>query len=80
MNRDSDVDFLRDFAVIAKEKALAAKRAKKMAEGTKDGDYALGFLMAYHEIVSTLKQQAEVFGIPLEKLGLDDIDPERDLL
>lgn len=40
----------------------------------------LGRLMAYHEVISLMQQQARAFGVPLENLNLNDIDPERGLL
>jgi hypothetical protein len=49
-------------------------------ENVKDYNYSLGYLMAYHEVISLLQQQAVAFGISLESLGLHDIDPENDLL
>jgi len=36
--------------------------------------------MAYYEVISLMKQQAIVFDINQEELGLDDIDPELHLL
>ncbi len=36
--------------------------------------------MAFHEIISVMKQQAVVFNIEQKAIGLADIDPEVDLL
>ena len=36
--------------------------------------------MAFHEVISLMQQQVQAFGIPLEDLGLDDIQPEKELL
>ena len=71
--------FLRDLGTLLKEKALSARQ--DAAQGrAEDRDYKLGFLMAYHEVISLLKQQAEAFGIDVRALCLDDIDPDSDLL
>ncbi|HNF97976.1 MAG TPA: hypothetical protein PK493_11810 [Pseudomonadota bacterium] len=71
--------FLRDLGTLLKEKALSARQ--DAAQGrAEDRDYKLGFLMAYHEVVSLVKQQADAFGIDVRALCLDDIDPDRDLL
>ena len=71
--------FLRDLGTLLKEKALSARQ--DAAQGrAEDRDYKLGFLMAYHEVISLLKQQAEAFGIDVRALCLDDIDSDRDLL
>jgi len=36
--------------------------------------------MAYHTVISLMKNQATVFNIDEEKIGLAEIEPERDLL
>ena len=71
--------FLRDLGMLLREKALAARQDAAQSRG-EDRDYKLGFLMAYHEVVSLVKQQADAFGIDVRALCLDDIDPDRDLL
>ena len=71
--------FLRDLGALLKEKALSAQQDAAHS-GTEDRGYKLGFLMAYHEVIALLKQQAEAFGIDVRMLCLHDIDPDRDLL
>lgn len=73
-------NYLLDLGQLIKEKAFEAKKNRDTSIGTTDYDYALGHLMAFHEIVSLMQQQAEVFGIPLSKIGLENIDPDKDLL
>ncbi len=68
--------YLMDTGFLIKEAALEAKRDL----GTTGDPYKLGYLMAMHTIVSLLQQQADTFQIPRQKLKLDDIDPEKDLL
>ena len=71
--------FLRDLGTLLKEKARSARQ--DAAQGrAEDRDYKLGFLMAYHVVVSLVKQQADAFGIDVRALCLDDIDPDSDLL
>jgi hypothetical protein len=65
--------------VLLKEKALEAKEESQSVSGDQRG-FALGRLMAFHEVVSLMQQQAQAFGIPLEALGLEGIQPERDLV
>jgi hypothetical protein len=36
--------------------------------------------MAFCEVVSLMQSQADAFGIPFERLSLDGIDPETDLI
>jgi len=62
-----------------KEMALDAK-ARREASSAADREFAAGRLLAYHEIVSLLQEQALAFGIELESLPLEDISPERDLI
>jgi len=70
--------YLLDLGTLLKEQAVAARRNSKSEGPT--GSFALGRLMAYHEVISLMQQQALVFGLSLESLSLHDIDPERDLL
>jgi len=59
-----------------------AKQAKLEADHPKDGrdSFNNGYLMAYHTVIEFMKNQAEVFNIDQEDVGLADIEPERDLL
>jgi hypothetical protein len=36
--------------------------------------------MAFNEVVSIMRQQAEGLGIPLADLRLKDVEPDRDLV
>ena len=76
---DQAAFYLRDLGALVKEKALDAQRAKEVAEGDNEYDVQLGRLMALQEVVSLMQEQAASFEIPLEQLGLDDIDPYDDL-
>lgn len=71
--------YLRDLGDLIKERAREAKREKDAASGTERFDYELGRLMALHEVVSLMQQQAEAFGIDLSAIALDDVSPEQDL-
>lgn len=66
--------YLTDICAELKEKADASIKQKSQ------GDYELGYSMAMYEVISLLHQQAQVFDIPLQDLGLDGIEPERDYL
>ena len=71
--------YLLDLGRLLKELALDAKREAKPANGP-DKAFQNGKLLAYHEIVNLMQQQAKVFGLPPHSIGLEDIDPETDLL
>ncbi len=59
-----------------------AKEAKVDADNSGEDfkDYNNGQLMAYHTVISLLKNQAPFFNIKEEDIGLVDIDPDADLL
>lgn len=74
-------NYLWDLGRLTVEKALEAKRRKEAQFLNKDDcAYQLGYLMAYHEIIDLMKQQAIVFDIDENEMGLADINPESDLL
>lgn len=68
-----------DLARLLKEQALEAKHDSESSADS-DKSFAAGRLMAYHEVISLMQQQAEAFGVSLSAIGLHDINPERDLL
>lgn len=59
-----------------------AKKAKLEADNSKEGefDYNTGYLLAYYEVISTMKNQASIFDLEQEDISLSDIEPDRDLL
>ena len=63
-----------------KELSLAALQSKHDAQTDDDRIFASGRLMAFHEIVSLMQQQAISFELGFAEIGLGDIDPEKDLL
>ena len=76
---DSCANYLRDLGHLLKEDALEAKRDMDSASGD-DATFAQGRRLAYYEVISLMQQQAWVFGIPLEEIGLADINPDNDLV
>ena len=78
--RQSPVElYLRDLAVLLKERAREARQQRMDAEAKELG-FAVGRLMAFHEVISLMQQQADAFGIDRKEIGLNDIEPERDLV
>jgi hypothetical protein len=71
--------YVHDLVRLVRDQALGA-RADRDQAAAPDIDFANGRLMAYHEVVSLMQQQAEAFGIGLADLGLDAVNPERDLV
>lgn len=66
--------------MLFKERALEAKRCQDGSIGKEDIAYQMGYLMAFHEIIDAMKQQAQMFDIEQKDIGLEDIDSESDLL
>ena len=79
MKDDKFKSYIYDLGKLLKEKAREARRDKEMSS---DGDdnYKIGYLMAFHEVIDLMKQQAVAFDIEQKDVGLEDIDPESDLL
>lgn len=69
-------NYVKDLGVLVKEYALEAKQQKM----EKETDFSIGYMMGFHRMVSLMQQQAEIFNISLEKIGLDGIDADQDLL
>lgn len=72
-------NYLIDLIALLKKQA---KEAKMEADHPKEGNtsYNNGYLMAYHTVISFMKNQARAFNIDEKEIGLADIDPEQDLL
>ncbi|MCP5467922.1 MAG: hypothetical protein H7A32_01470 [Deltaproteobacteria bacterium] len=46
----------------------------------KKTDFAIGYMAAFHRIVSLMQQQAEAFSISIDEIGLEGIDADEDLV
>jgi len=73
-------NYLYDLGPLFLERALDAKAQTKKGETEGDQLFQTGRLIAFHEVISIMQQQAESFGIPLKDLRLEDVVPERDLV
>ena len=61
-------------------RALEAREERNASEkGTETRTFENGRVMGFLEAISLVQNMATAFDIPLEKLRLDDIVPERDL-
>ncbi|UOQ90631.1 hypothetical protein MUN74_06895 [Agromyces endophyticus] len=79
MTDDASSLYLQDLGDLVKQAGLEAKRVARTAEET-DRQFALGRLSAFYEIISLMQQQAEAFNLELVAVGLEDIDPDRELI
>ncbi|MFL1485331.1 hypothetical protein [Marinobacter sp. LN3S78] len=74
MNDEKYKNYLLDLGILTKEYAREAISDCNASDGLKDESYKTGYMMGFHRFVSLMQQQAESFGIPLEEIGLADID------
>jgi hypothetical protein len=72
---DVHANYLRDLGTQLRADAIDAGR--NQAGG---GEFERGQAFAYDRVLSLMEQQAEAFGLPLDEIGLDGLDPDRDLL
>ncbi|WP_127476937.1 hypothetical protein [Microbacterium sulfonylureivorans] len=79
MTNESAALYLRDLGDLLRRSAVDARTRRDSALGTAEYDFETGHLTAYHEVISLMQHQAIAFGIGLEDLTLNNINPERDL-
>lgn len=76
-------DTWRQYVVATSELLLEfAREAKRQADatrGTAAGNFDAGYLMGFHRVVSLLQQQALAFGLDESDVGLEGVDPDREL-
>jgi broad-specificity NMP kinase len=78
MKDDKYYHYLGDLVFILKKDALDLVEKLK-AENIKDEKFNQGVLAAYYRVITLMQQQAEGFDISLSDIGLDDINPDKDL-
>lgn len=80
--KESETNFLLDFIELVLDRAREAQRncndARASADIPSRSDFECGRAIAYYEVVSLLKGQAELFDLA-ERLGISQLNPD-DLL
>jgi len=75
---------LKDYTSHLLKEALKSKERWEKSQGTHEEPFYRGQQIGFYKIVDTLYDQAVVLSesldVPLEKMGLDKINPERDIL
>ena len=71
-------NYLLDLGLLLTEKVVEVKKEKLSA--TVISEYDHGYQMALYEIVTLMQQQALAFQIGLDKINLDKINPDVDIL
>jgi hypothetical protein len=59
--------FVQDLVILLKEKLEQAKRDQIISRN----EFNLGVSMGVYECIDLIKQQASIFEIPLDEIGLD---------
>lgn len=73
--------YLFDLGPIIKERSFRAKIDRDASpRPSAEYDFNAGRVLGFNEIISILQDQARAFGIPLEDLRIQDIDPDKDLV
>ena len=68
-----------DYLVILEE-ILSTARQNGLEAAAERADFDQGRAFAYYDILTVAIEQAELLGIPLEDLGLQGFDADRELL
>ncbi|MFD3247121.1 hypothetical protein [Rahnella aquatilis] len=55
------------------ELALEAKAKHIASVGTNNEDFQTGYLSAFHRVITLIQQQADIYDIDLQDIGLDKI-------
>jgi hypothetical protein len=71
--------YLFDLGRLVREYALAAVEERQKQEDAASLEFYEGYILGFHRIVSLMQQQALAFGIELQDLQLEGIEPDRDL-
>ena len=76
-------NYLQDVLQTIIERAKEAKQSSKNAQSNRTIEqqaFEDGRALAYYEVVSTLVNQADVFGLSHDALPILDFDPDKELL
>ena len=69
-----------NLGTLIREAAVEGKKQMESRQMIVDLSYEMGRQMAYHEIVAMMRAQAKVCGLSMADIGLDGLDPMRDIL
>ncbi len=54
-----------------RECVIEAQEKRKRSQETDEKEFDAGYLCAFHRIITLMQQQAEVFDIPFDELGIN---------
>jgi hypothetical protein len=77
---ESDSEHYKSYCVCLgeplKEYVTEAQERRRKSKGTEGEEFYTGYLCAFHRIITLMQQEAEIFDIPFEELGIDFKDTE----
>jgi hypothetical protein len=73
-------NFILDLIRILRENSIETKARRDTVVAPNERIFESGRLIAYNEVISLFQQQAIAFQIPLKELGLENVDPDKDLV
>jgi hypothetical protein len=74
MSDEKYKNYLADLGAIAGEYAREAIADNVKAKGSDEESFKTGYMMGFHRLITLMQQQAELFEIPLNEIGLADLD------
>ena len=80
MNKESLENYIQEISGLLKDYARQAKVDATQPKEGDSNDFNIGYLMAYHEVIAVMKNQAPFFDLTQDEINLADIEPDRDLL
>lgn len=80
MQKDNLRNYIQEISCLLKDYARQAKVDADHPKESDSADFNNGFLMAYHQVIAVMKNQADFFELTQEDIGLAGIEPEKDLI
>jgi hypothetical protein len=80
---EQQVEILRSYLGVAgaeiKELAWEGLEALRAAESEEAAAVTRGYITALYKVIEFMRRQADAYGLAYREIGLDGIDPEKDL-
>ena len=74
------VNYLHDLVILLREDLEEARGARDRLDRDSAGrEFEAGKAFAFVEVLSLVHHQTEVFGVPLDEIGLAEFDEDREL-
>ena len=77
---NTEACYLKDLGSLLKERAFEALAQARQERAEGSSEFHNGRSAAFYEVISIMLSQADSFSIAPDRLSLDGIDAERDLI